>query len=104
LRQARAFFWPAHDAAWFCYSWRASTARSAAAQPGLNWRDLGQHYDQKTAEKRRMVVPGVDEPGFIQMRRAVISLILARWPFSNKDRNDMARARKNKRGQNRVEL
>jgi hypothetical protein len=37
--------WPAPDAAWPCYCSRASTARCAAPQAGLNRSDLGRHYD-----------------------------------------------------------
>ena len=47
LRQVRAFFWPAPDAAWPCCSSRASTARSAAPEAGLNRSDRGRHYDEQ---------------------------------------------------------
>jgi len=45
LRPTLAVFRTAADAAWPCRSSRASTARCAAPQAGLNRSDLGRHYN-----------------------------------------------------------
>jgi hypothetical protein len=60
LRQVRVNFGPAHDAAWSCCSLRASTARSAAPEAGLNRCDLGRYYNRTISVWALLLVPSME--------------------------------------------
>ena len=51
MRQARAFFWPAHDATRFCCSLRAFNRAQRGAAGGVEPRDLGRCDNEKAVEE-----------------------------------------------------